>query len=434
MKKTLISIYIFTVIGAWGFLLFKLPAPLPWQRDSEAPVLKFTVSDQTLSEPTFTYRQGPLRQGVSENETVPLKIRTLWESEPLNMGIHAASKASPAVDESGVYIGGDNASFSRFSLEGQLIWRFRADQAKLGIHGTALLDKEFVYFGAYNGLFYCLRKENGSVVWAARLGEAIGSSPVADGEAIYISAETELGRRSSFAARTFLYPPRNGRLYKLNRRTGEVLWRGDWVGEQIHSSPTLYDQGRKVGVGANNGFYYAYAAETGQLLWKRDVGGAVKGTAVADEKNRLYFGTYGKSFVALDGNDGNLLWTVALSGISQSSAALVPEAGILVTAAHEDGEILGLKKEDGRVLWRYPSKNKLSRSSPVVIRSGVNEPWTVWMMCEGSSLCAIRPQDGKRLQSWPLSQALTGAPTVFAGNLYLALNNGGLIKFGPVKP
>lgn len=435
MKKAIVFAYVILVLAALGWVEFRRPAfELPWQREPVDPVLSVAMSPPSVSDVTFTFRQGPSRTGVIENETLSLALKKIWESEPINVGIHGASKASPAVDETGIYIGGDNGWFSRFSPEGRVIWRFRADRASFGIHGTALLDREFVYFGAYNGLFYCLRKDDGRVVWAARLGEAIGSSPVADGDFIYVSAETGFGRPASRERVMFHYPERNGRLFKLDRRTGAVVWRTPWAGEQIHSSPTLYDGGRKVGVGANNGFYFSYDAKDGRELWRSDVGGAVKGTAVADPEGRLYLGTYGKMFIALNGVDGHLLWSAPLSGLSQTSAAWVPDLKLLVTAAHERGEVVALRARDGHVVWRVPSGTPLSRSSPVAVRERPGGSWRIWMMCEGASLCAIRPEDGKVLKTWPLGRVFTGAPAVLGGALYLALNEGGLLKFSAQAP
>ncbi|MCM2280915.1 MAG: PQQ-binding-like beta-propeller repeat protein, partial [Bdellovibrionaceae bacterium] len=119
---------------------------------------------------TFLYRGDPARRGGAlnsdSNDFRYTRVEATWRRENGNVGIHNASKASAAVDASGVYIGGDSGWFFAYDHEGRLKWKFHVAGAARGIHGTPALDEDFVYLGAYNGRLYKLRKTTGEVEWA----------------------------------------------------------------------------------------------------------------------------------------------------------------------------------------------------------------------------------------------------------------------------
>lgn len=366
---------------------------------------------------TFTHRYNPERDGFVGNTGLSVPVREAWRSEDFNIGVHSASKSSPAVDESGVYVGSDASWFYAFNLDGSMRWRFYANQASLGIHGTAALDEKYVYIGAYNGHLYCLRKSDGALVWVTRLADAIGSGPVLAGDSIYSTAETGTTR--------------NGYLARLDRRTGRVIWQSKWIGEQVHASPTLNPNGLYVYYAGNNGNVVALSTATGDEVWRYRGTEPVKGSLTYHE-GALYFGAWDGLLHKIDARTGLLIWKKPLKGRSQSSPVVFARLGLIALASGSEngGGVQALRLDTGEVAWRQelPGKVRLLGSGTGVIDARTQRE-VLWIGCESDKLCALDAQSGRVLQEISLEKNLTGVPTVDRDRVYVALDEGGLVAF-----
>ena len=158
---------------------------------------------------TAQYRYDEKRTGVAPEFSQPkLKLKII-KKVSVNVGIHNASKSSPTVDDSGIYIGSDGGWFWKMNHDGKILWSFYVPGAENGIHGSPAMDDKKVYIGAYNGFLYALDKMNGDLVWANPVGDYVGASPLLAGGFLYISGETS-------------HP--DGFVAKIDCNTGEVLW------------------------------------------------------------------------------------------------------------------------------------------------------------------------------------------------------------------
>ncbi len=369
--------------------------------------------------PTFQYRESTSRSGVHTQSYVPLNLREAWHSQKINIGIHTASKASPAVDASGVYVGSDNSWFYKFSLDGQLIWSFQLTNAARGIHGTALLDEDFVYFGGYNGRLYCLRKSDGQLRWVVKLVDAVGSSAVLSENALYVSSES--GFRPE------------GYLFKLDRTTAKTLWYSQGLGEQVHSSPTLDENAQTVFVGANNGNIYAFNSADGQRRWQGNLEGAIKSTIVY-RNGKLYASSWGKKLFALDSESGKILWNVDLQATSQSSPTYVPDSEILVVGTKNPASLQGISIKEQSIRWKIAiggDDPTQVLGSGVAVRPAAGRDYYVWISCGTNRLCAVEPKAGKILRQIELPGSLSGVPTVYGDSLFVALNRGPVLRLSP---
>jgi outer membrane protein assembly factor BamB len=383
------------------------------------PVHGRAYDDGALGQVTFQYRGSVARTGVDEAKTsAPLPelgaLRVEWSKPGMNIGVHDASKSSPAVDGSGVYVGTDGGWIGAFEHDGRLRWKMHVSSAERGVHATAALDERRLYIGAYNGTFYALDKASGDLAWAVRLGDTIGSSAAVDGDAIYVSGET--------------FRPPDGYVAKLERRTGRVLWRSAWLGEQTHSSPTIDRDAGLVLIGSNGRFRALHAAD-GSQAWSIATRGPVQDTAALVD-GHVYFTSMKGVLYAADAHSGRVEWTAQLSGGTRSSPSWVPDVNLLVVGSN-DGRLHALHREDGSVAWTRATGTPDMIGSALV-RRDPNEGWVVWAVCAPQSLCRLRAEDGDERARLPLVASLTGVPTAFGDDLYAALNApGGLVRVGP---
>lgn len=362
---------------------------------------------------TFTYRENPTRTGVYEKGELPFRLKEKWRTQALNLGIHGASKSSPAVDDTGVYVGADTGWFYAFNHNGSLKWKFFTFDPTLGVHGTALLDEENVYFGSYNGRFYSLRKADGRLAWVTLLADAIGSSPVSEGDFLYVSAETGSSRL--------------GVLYKLRKSTGETVWYSHWLPDQIHSSPTLDFKHRQVFVGCNDGNYYVFNMDSGKMIRKIYLGGEIKGTGLLLE-DTIYVSSWAQKLFAIDTASGQILWAAPLSGRSQSSPTYVKGKDLLVIAASGRSHLHGIERATGKLRWTKPIKS-FGMFSPITATAAKNQ--YVWSLCDKNVLCSLKADTGEVLSEVAISNPFTGVPTPYKNFLYISVNEGPLVKFGP---
>lgn len=397
--------------GAWPWEIY--PAPRhPFAN------LGFTARQEAQEfKPTFVYLGGPTRN-FAEIPVIDLNLRTIWTTDTINFGVHTASKASPAVDASGIYVGGDDGTFRAYDHQGNLRWSFRTGDQTMGIHGSPLLDEAMVYFGSYNGRLYCLRKSDGELVWVTQLADAIGSSPNFVEQDLIVSAENER--------------PRNGSLFRIDSRSGAVLWQTEPFGEQTHSSPTISADGLRAYVGDNAGNFQAFSTLNGQRIWSTRLGKPMKGTAALGN-GTLYLTSWDAKFWALDEKSGKVLWTVPLKNKSQSSPVLA--GSVAVVGSHSPGFLYGIDVNAKKILWEKAiTGDSAGMATAAVVKVRGRPGLAVASYCgAGEGLCLLEPLTGRKIANVPLAHYLTSVVTVFGGKIFLALNRGPLAMVGPAN-
>ena len=247
--------------------------------------------------------------------------------------------SSPALDEDTgrLYIGGvDGYLYALRASTGELLWKFRTSGAIYSSPTTApATDRSpgVVFVGSTDWKLYAVRAEDGLLAWnqtlrkrnttnsdgSARAGTS--SARAADGTSTNATFASETDSNASRgepatspytsavererldAARVLeaqsVCPPNVGQGVGEDRslRFGaNVVFKCDpddsgSVG--IVSSPVYASDGSAgaIYVGSGDAAFYAVAAETGEVLWKIDVDGAVATSAAIDAQGRLYFAT-----------------------------------------------------------------------------------------------------------------------------------------------
>ncbi|MEJ7600499.1 MAG: PQQ-binding-like beta-propeller repeat protein [Kofleriaceae bacterium] len=377
------------------------------------------VEAAALTPTSFQSRGTPEHRGVANSSIDAEGLLLAFEHRGENVGIHDASKASPAVDASGIYVGFDTGRIVAFDHQGNRRWQFAVAQATRGVHATAALDGERLYLGAYNGTLYALDKRTGAVAWVVRLGDTIGSSVTIVDDALYVAVET--------------FAPPDGFVAKLDRRTGRVRWLSGWLGEQAHSTPTVDRANGLVFVGANNRTVRALSVVDGTTRWQITTDGAVKGT-LALTAGVLYFGTMGGTLHAVEATTGTIRWRRPLGGRTRSSATIVPTSGRdsqLVVIGADDGSLTAFEPIRGEVRWSLATSHRPYPGSATAVRDPVRG-WLVLAPCAAKTLCAIEAGTGAVVRRFALEADLTGAATVWDRSVYLVSDRGGgLARLAP---
>ncbi len=198
------------------------------------------------------------------------------------------------------------------------------------------------------------------------LGEGFASVAVADGRVI-----TQGQARGGQAIITF------------DEATGEQLWKvanGDAYldrrGGGPRGTPTI--DGETVYVLGSNGSLIALEATSGRKLWDtnlltrfngRNINWGISESPLVDGRQLIVSpGAAGASVVALDKNNGNVIWK-SLDDEAGYSSAIVTEAGGVRQYILLTGEAaVGVRADDGKQLWRYSrvSNSTANVATPVI--------------------------------------------------------------------
>ncbi|CAF0911320.1 unnamed protein product [Didymodactylos carnosus] len=347
------------------------------RRDKKLPSLKYNGA-------VYQYRGNQdvthIAHHVKNKQNLKLPMKLKWKYFQLNVGIHTASKSSPVVDQTSVYVGADNGRLYAFDkYSGKVKWIFVTRPCKNGIHGTPAVDLHHVYIGDYGGWMYCLNKSNGNLKWESKLGQSIGASPILVGERLYATIEVGL-------------PRANGYLTMLDRSTGDVLFYSDPFGDHSHCTPTISNQ--RVYLGANTGRFHCLDMNTGRELWhfntrgqrarklydkqlcKEDSSlctstlsalqntGEIKGTAsIVDDI--VVFGSWDMYIYGLNATTGHEIWSYRVTGLVMSSSAIDTKHRRVYIGSHSK-IFYCLNLDSGHHVWSYETQGRLM-SSPILV-------------------------------------------------------------------
>ena len=251
-----------------------------------------------------------------------------------------------------------------------------------------------VYVGAANRRVYALDAETGVIVWQAEASDWVRAKPVICGD--FIFAATIDGKLHCFdsagaltwsktisthpiyadivlAEDRLLISDSNIMLYCLSA-DGRVLWEKstleafvDDSGQRIftdelsggtyyQSKPTAHRG--KIFFGTPSGFLHAADAETGEEIWKFEMGAAISaGPACAD--GRVFAGQQGgeRFFYCVDAEDGALIWKQTLPGGWVWGSAMVDNGLVYVPTV--SGYAVCLDAQTGHIVWMFPTAQSI---------------------------------------------------------------------------
>lgn len=343
--------------------------------------------------------------------------------------------AEPLLDSNQVFVGTQTGYLYSWHADRQhghrpsAEWQFRAGGAineRPAVKGNRLL------FGANDGVFYCLNKQSGELLWKYRVDQPETrafrhfSSPyvtenlvvfggadqqvygldIASGKPVFVYEADDWVRAQPVVQEDeVFFATMAGTLYGINYKNnttvfekkltdypiladltlkddkllvndtdlyvhclttaGDERWKRSLIdgfgqeevrilsdqiagGAYYQSKPTAADG--KVFFGTPSRFVYAVDAQTGQELWKFEMGAAISGAPTYAD-GRLYVGQQGgeDAFYCLDAETGQQVWTADVGWVWGS--ANVSDGMVYVPDI--EGYAMGLDATDGSVVWDH---------------------------------------------------------------------------------
>ena len=254
----------------------------------------------------------------------------------------------PTVVDGRVYVGDENYLYAFDAESGGLIWRFEVPWGG-GLHGVdsaPVVMENKVYFGSWDGWFYCLDANTGELLWEysdgdGKMGHVIKAPAFSNG-IIYFGTGAGSG---SIKRDTFHY---TGWVYALNAENGDLIWEFP-IGDEICSSPAVVDNIVYIGAGfmghlPGDGMW-AFDAHTGELLWYFDTENEPVGCpAVAHGK--VYFQSDDRYLYALDSENGSIVWKYYTDTWAWSPPIVIGDKVVI-----GNGELQVLDAENGDLIF-----------------------------------------------------------------------------------
>jgi len=254
--------------------------------------------------------------GLPESWDVDTKTNVKWIAS-----LGSQSYGNPVVADGKIFVGTNNEALydketpgdkgillALNEADGKFLWQMVTDKHPAGrvndwpfqgVCSSPLVDGKILYYVNNRGQVLALDTEgfldgendgpyqdeeyksphDGDIIWKFDMMEELGSfphnmsnsSPVMYGDLIFVN--TSNGHDESHVN---IPSPMCPELIALNKKTGELVWEDDSVGDRIlhgqWSSAAVSDIGGVVQVvmGEGDGWVRGYVAETGQKLWEFD--------------------------------------------------------------------------------------------------------------------------------------------------------------------
>jgi outer membrane protein assembly factor BamB len=267
----------------------------------------------------------------------------------------------PVIADGVVYVGDLDGTFHAVSLaDGADRWSFTAKDAGFpsaaAVGGTD--DARMVVVGDDVGMVRAFDAATGEVRWTLETqGEISGGPTILDGpDGIRV-----------------LVGSQDASLSCLDLATGKLLWKHE-IADQIRCSPTVArtSAGDRVFLAGCDGRLHVIDVATGAETAAVPIDGPT-GTTPATLGDRVFFGTEGGVFFAIDVVKGEVAWRAAATAAGQSyrsSAALTNDLAIV---GFRGKAIEAFAVADGGRAWKQPMRGRVEASPAVASASGPNE-------------------------------------------------------------
>ncbi|MBI3557422.1 MAG: PQQ-binding-like beta-propeller repeat protein, partial [Deltaproteobacteria bacterium] len=311
---------------------------------------------------------------------------------------------SPAVTRDVVFVATETKGVEAFERTGfHRKWQFHT---KNGVSSELLLEGNVLYFGAMDGNFYALDAEFGKVLWKYETKTPVFARGTIAGKRIFITTSDDV-------------------VYCLDQTTGKWIWhykRGGNYITTVHGNSTPAVENGLAYVGFSDGYLVALNANDGNLVWEQKIHRGSKFTDVDAmvllDGDRLYVPSYDGELYALERAKGRVLWHIEVGG---SKKVLMDDKTLYL--ASSNGSIYSINKDTGKQGWKFEldsgTPTNLIQHDSYLAFGGSQQYF--YVLHKGDGSLAYRYSAG--LRSGYVSSPVQSERDIFAlsnfGNLYV---------------
>ncbi len=298
--------------------------------------------------------------------------------------------AEPLLDDKLVFIGtkagyvycfdaskkDDNRRRVVMARDMEVNWQFKAGNS---VNRKVAVDEKNVYFGANDGVVYCLKKETGALLWKYEVEMPVDeafrhfSTPLVSGDKIFIGSADK-------------------NLYCLDANTGELIFKyqsSDWVRARPVATET------NVYFASINGDLYNvnFSGKKAKEVWKRQIGDHWIYADLAMDGNKILINNSDLYTYCIDAKKGDMLWKFSI--------------------------IKSFEEEDGyRVLTDQIAGGGYYQSKPTAVDG------KIFIGTPSRFVYAVHAETGKEIWKHEIGAAISGAPVFDNNKIYIGQQGG----------
>lgn len=262
------------------------------------------------------------------------------------------------------------------------------------LSGGLTVNGDRLYAGSERGQVYALNSSDGKIDWQTKVaGEALSRPVVSDGLVLIHTS--------------------NGMLQGLDQNSGAIKWSVNLdmpaLSLRGESAPAVAFGGAIVG--GDNGRVSAVIMNQGQLIWQQRISQASGATEI-DRLNDVdttpvvvngvvYALAYNGDLTALDLRSGQILWKREIGGVKD----LIVDAG-RIYLIDQDDRVIALNADGGVAIWRQSDLLHRNLTSPVLYNGyivvGDSEGYLHWMNTTDGRFVAQQKLDSSGFQTEPV--------------------------------
>lgn len=262
------------------------------------------------------------------------------------------------------------------------------------LSGGLTVNGDRLYAGSERGQVYALNSSDGKIDWQTKVaGEALSRPVVSDGLVLIHTS--------------------NGMLQGLDQNSGAIKWSVNLdmpaLSLRGESAPAVAFGGAIVG--GDNGRVSAVIMNQGQLIWQQRIS-QPSGATEIDRLNDVdttpvvvngvvYALAYNGDLTALDLRSGQILWKREIGGVKD----LIVDAG-RIYLIDQDDRVIALNADGGVAIWRQSDLLHRNLTSPMLYNGyivvGDSEGYLHWMNTTDGRFVAQQKLDSSGFQTEPV--------------------------------
>ena len=300
---------------------------------------------------------------------------------------------------------------------------FQQKEVSIGLSDVCIADG-VLYIGDDTGILRAFRGSDGKKLWELKHGERIYSSPVSDGNRVYVGTS-------------------NG-IESIDCKTGDRIWKKDirGTGELALWPPTPPAKGKlqMLFVGSDDGMMNAFITRTGTKRWSESmmfeapddpegfdgararIGEAkARPRGIATDGKMIFQGIFDQSrVVAMTAAGGDTKWSFATQGWV-GAAPTVDRDRVFVGS--QDKKVYCVDRDTGKKIWEFQTRSRVS-SAPAVLGN------RVFASSSAGHMHCLNRETGEELWSYRTDPDKTGRrfiycePLVTEDTIYFAVGCG----------
>jgi outer membrane protein assembly factor BamB len=325
--------------------------------------------------------------------------------------------AVPVIAAGTIYLGDLDGTFHALDLStGATTWTFKAEAAGFPSAAAVSLDPAapLVVVGDDTGVVRAFDCVNGTLAWEYETEGEISGGPTL---------------LSGAAGGRVLVGSQDASLSCLQLADGTLLWKHS-IADQIRCSPTVARtaDGDRVFLAGCDGKLHVIDANNGDEKAAVPIGGPT-GTTPAAASDRVFFGTEGGGFFAIDFLKANVAWQsqAAVNGQSYRSSAAI--AGDLVIVGSRGKAVEAFSITDGARKWRHPMRGKVD-ASPVVAVTATGRPVAIVADTAGK-IAVLDAATGEPVWEFDAGGGFSAGAALASGHIVIASDDGTVWCFEP---